>query len=147
MKTTLALSVAVIFFIFSSCCKKTTATKESQANASLVTAPVESKQDTGSTDTYRFVVSFYSSGEGTEGDQISRLEKFISDYGIQIKKEISFEKTQWGREGEVNYCLKLSGFSPADQLHFMDEAKNILKSAKRVRFSENAVCRQGRNRK
>src|SRR5207253_1935535 len=49
---------------------------------------VAGKKDSLNKNTYRFVVLFYSIGEGTEGEQIRRFEQFISEYGKKKNKKI-----------------------------------------------------------
>src|SRR5262245_41438987 len=125
MKTISISLFAVLFFISSSCCKKTSGVKENTSTSAQQTTSTVTTTDSSGEPLYRFIISFYSVGEGTEGEQMTKLEKFIPDYGKKINKDIPFEKTHWGREGEANYCFKLDNLSPADQLKFMDEAKSM----------------------
>jgi hypothetical protein len=136
--------LASALFICPACSKKTTGTAENKQNTASVTQPSE-KTDSTSRNNYRFIVSFYSIGSGTEGEQVTAFETFLSSYRKNLKKNLLAEKTHWGREGEVDYCMKLTELSLSDQVTFINEAKDVLKSAKRVHFIENAPCRQGRN--
>jgi FAD synthase len=96
---------------------------------------------------YRLVVSFYSTGEGAEGQQISKFETFVGEYGQKFNKTVAYEKSGYGREGEVSFCLKLSEFSKNEQAKFISDSKDVLKSAKWVHFTENTTCPQmGRRR-
>ena len=133
MKILSVLIIASTILGFSSCAKKIAAddsknNKDSISNLS------------------RFIVDFYSIGQGPEGDQIGKLEGFVSDYSKRIGKKIVYESNHYGREGEVNYCFKLKEFETADQITFIKAAKDVLRNAKWVHFSEFAVCRQGRTR-
>jgi len=128
----------------SACSKKTQAV--TQAKEQNQSAPA-ARQDSVPQNLYRFIVSFYSTGEGAEGKQIQQFEKFLSGYKTPSGDTLHAEKTPWGREGEVDYCMKLSGLNSDDQQQFINQVKELLKSAQRVHYSENAACRQGRPRR
>jgi len=92
----------------------------------------------------RFIVSFYSIGEGTEQNQIQKLESFLLLFRQRTGKNIPAEKTSWGREGELDYCISLSELSSGDQSMFIRDVKEELKTARWVNFSENSPCRKPR---
>ncbi len=92
-------------------------------------------------DTYRFIASFYSVAAGPEADQIQKFETFLADYSQKIGRHIEVKEVNWGREGEVDYCLQLSEIASFDQEKFIAEAKSALRNATRVNFSENAPCK------
>jgi hypothetical protein len=139
--------IIILFFLSafivcsSACSKKTAATAVTEQKT---IAPVSPVTDSVTADIYRLVVSFYSIGEGTERNQIQLFEKFISDYRMKMHNAIAFEKSYWGREGEVNYCLKLTEFPVPEQPKFIDEVKKLLQDAKHVHFSENTGCSRKR---
>lgn len=87
-------------------------------------------------DIYRLVVSFYSIGEGTDYKTKEEFEKFLLGY----KKKIAFEPALWGREGEVDYCLKINELTPEEQIDFIRKAKELLSKSKLVHVDENAKC-------
>ena len=95
-------------------------------------------------DIYRFSVSFYSIGEGAEGQQIQKFRTFVYKYGQQIQNPITPEESHWGREGEVDFCMTLEGISPAEQQKFIDEVKKELSTARWVNYSENTKCKKGK---
>ena len=134
MKFPITCLLALMIFSFPACSKKASVSTEKPAASST---PLPLKTDSTVDENYRFIVSFYSIGSGTEREQINILEKFLAGY---IPAGIKYEKSFWGREGEVNYCMKLSEIIDADQKKFIDSAKEALKSAKWVHFSEYAVC-------
>ncbi len=145
MKTLSIVIIALTVFGCSACSKKTIPVAENKKTDSSVTQ-LPAKVDSSAEIKYRFIVTFYSIGSGTERDQIVMFEKFVTDYGQKSKTTIAYEKSNWGREGEVNYCMKLAEIAAEDQQKFIGEAKEILKSAKWVRFSENTPC-GGRKRR
>ena len=90
----------------------------------------------GTEDNYRLVVSFYSEGQGTD---LKTKDEFVKLINGNAKK-ISYEPTSWGREGETDYCLKISELSSAEQTDFVRKAKELLGKSKLVHVDENAKC-------
>lgn len=134
MKSLAACFFALIIFSFAACSKKVIVNTEKPPTSSS-TLPL--KIDSIVEENYRFIVTFYSIGSGTEHEQINILEKFLADYN---RITVKYEKSFWGREGEVNYCMHLSEIAGAEQQKFIEGAKDALKSAKWVHFSENTLC-------
>lgn len=85
---------------------------------------------------YRLVVSFYSTTSGIDLKTNDEFVKFLNSY----PKKINYEPTHWGREGEIDYCLKLSELSSAEQGDFVKKAKEILSKSTLVHVNENAAC-------
>src|SRR2546430_1712134 len=130
MKTILRLTVLGILLLpFAACGGKKTAT----ATAPPAAPPVA---QTAPDDSYRLVVSFYSEGGGVDMKTKDEFEKFLNSNA----KKIAFEPTRWGREGETDYCLKLSELSSSEQADFVKKAKELLSKTKLVHFDENAKC-------
>lgn len=112
----------------------TTASTPPATNPLPVAAqPVPAEKDTT---LFRFVVSFYSKGEGIDYKSKDEFEKFLNSY----PKKITFEPTAWGREGEVDYCLKLNELSAIEQTDFVRKAKELLSKSALVHVDENAKC-------
>ncbi len=87
-------------------------------------------------DSYRLVVSFYSVSSGIDLKGNEDFEKLLSAY----PKKIAYEPTHWGREGEKDYCLKLSELSTAEQADFVKKAKELLSKSTLVHINENSDC-------
>lgn len=87
-------------------------------------------------ETYRLVVSFYSKGEGIDGKINEAFVKFLDSNS----KKIAYESTHWGREGEIDYCLKLSELSPSEQDEFVKKAKDLLAKSLLVHIDESVEC-------
>jgi hypothetical protein len=94
---------------------------------------------------YRFNVSFISIGSGTDSKAVQQFNAFITLFNSTNKVTIAPEIAGWGREGETDYCLKLSGLSIELQNKFIADTKELLKNSKLVRYKENSVCKQKRN--
>ncbi|MBI4931886.1 MAG: hypothetical protein HY841_14080 [Bacteroidetes bacterium] len=92
--------------------------------------------NTAQEETYPLVISFYSKGGGIDSKVNGEFEKFLTSYS----KKIVYEPTHWGREGEVDYCLKLSELSTAEQTDFVKKAKEVLSKSALVHINENTAC-------
>jgi hypothetical protein len=89
---------------------------------------------------YRFTVSFISIGSGIDAKAREQFLAFVQAFNAKNNVNIPLEKTSWGREGETDYCLKLTELSEEAQLRFITEAKEVLKNSTRVRYKENSSC-------
>jgi hypothetical protein len=93
---------------------------------------------------YRFSVSFISIGSGIDHKAKKQFVEFISQFNSKNKASIEPEIVSWGREGETDYCFKLSGLNAAQQTKFIQETKEQLNASKNVRYNENCTCRKKR---
>ena len=87
-------------------------------------------------DSYRLVVQFYSKGEGIDNKTNEAFVKMLDSNS----KKIAYEPTHWGREGEIDYCLKLNELSTAEQADFVKKANELLSKSALVHVNENAKC-------
>ena len=94
---------------------------------------------------YRFNVSFISIGSGTDGKARQQFLDFIKEYETKNSVKIVYEIANWGREGETDYCLKLSELKTDEQNKFIADSKELLKNSKLVRYTENSTCKNKRN--
>ena len=91
--------------------------------------------------TYRLVVSFYSIGSGSDAKAINQFETMLADYQVQHNLRIAFDKTPWGREGEVDYCVRLDNLKSDEQSNFILMTKEVLFQSQLVHITENALCK------
>jgi hypothetical protein len=91
-------------------------------------------------ETYRFSVSFYSIGTGIDVKAKQSFMSFLREFEEKNKVNISYETSQWGKEGEVDFCFKLAELDMKGQLAFIKESKANLSAATHVIFKENEVC-------
>ena len=89
---------------------------------------------------YTLVIMFYSIGEGIENEYVRALEDSISSFSAQIKKNIDYQKTSWGREGETDFCMQLFELTDVEKAQFISQMKMQLKKAKWVNIFENYPC-------
>jgi hypothetical protein len=146
----LSLLACIMLLSCSSCNKKLA--KDKQTNAvTMQGTPSDtmspgagpSDQNTGGTGnnddkagTYDLVLSFYSIGGGIDLEAKEGYDKFLEGY----KGKITPEETRWGREGEVDYCLKLSALSEGEKKDFIAKSRKVLENSKLVHIYENHRC-------
>jgi hypothetical protein len=93
---------------------------------------------------YDFTVSFWSPGDGIDFTTAKIFLDWLKTYGDDGKPQPYYEQVPWGREGETDFCIKLSSFSSGDKEVFLQEAKSILAKSKKVNYKENAPCKRRR---
>lgn len=108
------------------------------AKKTHVDQPVSTEQETGN---MRFIVSFISIGSGTDREAIRQFEAYVLKFEEKNKVKLNVQKTNWGREGEIDYCFKLSEVKAKQQEAFIEETKELLKNSTRVRYMENSPCK------
>ncbi len=163
-KRILLLSLASFLFFACKSNKETANASDSTATSQtkiepvkteppITRAPVEpvktdatAKLDSSKGDLYRLSVVFFSIGSGTDNKAMTAYEDFISDFAVKSGKNIDFERTPWGREGETDYCLRLNELDAKGQVDFVQQTKEKLKDAKWVHIYENEPCRHKRKR-
>ena len=91
--------------------------------------------------TTRLVVSFYSICCGIDHKAQEKLDKFIERYEKAKGKQLTKEAVRWGREGEVDYCLKLSELWRREQRRFISNVRRLLKRSKLVHINEKVGWR------
>ncbi len=123
----------LMLFAFTSCkSKKSTAT----ASANTTQQQTSASQPKNDENTMRLTASFYSIGSGIDWKVNDEFVKFLDSY----PQKIAYEPIHWGREGEIDYCLKLTGLSTSEQNDFVKKAKEILSNSSFVHVNENAQC-------
>lgn len=104
-----------------------------------------SKDESLSSDSiYRFTISFYSKGGGTDRLARGEFEIYLENFNKKNHKKLHYETTNWGREGEVDYCFKLEELRKKEQQKFIDDCKELLKESELVRFEEFSTCRSNK---
>lgn len=91
---------------------------------------------------YPVKVSFISYGAGTDAKAGKVFEAFLNSY----KTKIAYENTAWGREGEHDFCFKLTEFKKRKQKKFIAKLKAEMKPYELVRITENTTCAKPRGK-
>jgi len=133
MKITVVLILFLFGFVACNTSKKTTETKSQNQVSQKKPLPDS---------LYRFTVSFISIGSGTDKNAKQQFIQFIQQFNEKNNVKVNAEIANWGREGETDYCLKLSELNKQQQNQFLTETKEVLKNSALVRYEENCICRR-----
>lgn len=90
---------------------------------------------------YALRVSFISKGSGTDWKSKQAFEQLIKQFEHNNHITIPFEKTRWGREGEVDYCIKSISTNITFHEEFIFKTKDLLKENPLVRIYEQVPCK------
>ena len=96
-------------------------------------------QQSESQASFRLIVSFISTGAGTDSKAYALFEKHLGQLDADKKETFKYEAIPWGREGELDCCFKLTKLTPMQQQEFIDQLKLLLKSHPLVQFKEHAI--------
>ena len=110
--------------------------KDGSTNANGTGTTMGNENSNSTKTTYDLVLSFYSIGAGIDNEAKEGYDKFLEGY----KGKVNAEETRWGREGEVDYCLKLSGLSEGEKKDFVAKSRQVLEKSKLVHIKENSPC-------
>jgi hypothetical protein len=166
MKTTLSIYLITPIFLLFACKNSEKSTQVSnppmdarpQVGNPTKTAVFENKEEVKSkelttdnnknsqTENYSLVVSFYSIGSGIDRPIAQEFDYLVKDFQEQFGDDFYAERVSWGREGEVDYCIKLDKLKSAAKESFKSRAESILKKTERVHSKENAPCIRRRNK-
>lgn len=86
---------------------------------------------------FRFIVSFYSPGNGIDRKMKQRYEEFLANN----YPKVIYEKINWGKEGEIDFCFMLNEFDEEKKKEFLESSKEILSNSSRIHMYENTPCK------
>ena len=101
------------------------------------TATAESSEKTTAQTKYNYTVVFNSPGSGIETEIYQEYNSFLNDY----KPALTFKYNQYGREGERNFCLDLSGLKEEEVKAFKISSDKITSKGKYIQIFEDGRCR------
>ena len=90
----------------------------------------------------KFVVSFFSPGDGIDYKKKLELDAYIASFEKKENLKLDVHEKQWGKEGERDYCIDLKALGKKKRESFVSGAKAILSSSNRVNISEADSCKQ-----
>lgn len=93
---------------------------------------------------FRLIVSFISIGEGIDPNAKIKLDKVVTPWTERKGKAIQAEQYPWGREGEVDFCYRLTELTAEEQQLFVSQVIEVFKGNSLVYVSENQPCRHKR---
>ncbi len=100
-------------------------------------AASSSKQSENS---YRFIVSFISIGEGTDRTAKPILDGIVAEWEKKTGKTIAVEPIAWGREGETDFCYQLKELTSKEQESFVNQVRTAFKDHSLIQITENQPC-------
>jgi hypothetical protein len=89
--------------------------------------------------TYRFIVSFISKGAGIDSKSNDAIASYITTFNNQNDATVKYDKINWGKEGEMDYCFKLNELKSNKQEDFIKGFKNVTGSSDLILFTENHI--------
>ena len=111
------------------------------SNSKKITTDTLAIENSKNNSIYRFTISFFSKGGGTDRKSRSEFESFLENFNKKNEVNLQYIKTSWGREGEVDYCFQLEELKKKKQIIFIKECEDLLKDSKLVHFLEFAECK------
>lgn len=108
----------------------TTDTVNVQTEVPDIGVPVETD-----TNVVRLVVSFISKGGGIDYETLKSFENWLAE-----RPRFVYTKSNWGREGEVNLCFRMTNLSTREQEIFVRDVRTQLTDKDLVIVSEWAAC-------
>ncbi len=84
----------------------------------------------------RFVVSFYSPGNGIDHVVKKEYDQFLA----KEYSNLEVHQKSWGREGEIDYCINIEELSNKNRLLFISKSEEILKTSVKVRYNGSDSC-------
>jgi hypothetical protein len=112
---------------------------------SLTSLPIVARSQTQAREqNARLVISFYSICCGIDHKAQEKLDRFINSYEKAKGRQLTKATVHWGREGEIDYCFKLSELLPKEQKRFISKVKWVLRKSRLVHINENAACKSER---
>jgi hypothetical protein len=133
-------SIAIILFTFISCKSQEKKSKIDYNNKSQNSVTTKN-ESSNKQNQYRFIVSFYSKGNGTDSKLIDKYTQFIKEFELNKVLTLSNEIIYWGKEGETDFCFKLENLNQNVQNEFITESKALLKESDLVFISENTISK------
>lgn len=131
-------AVILVFLCLAASCK-------TAKNQSSQESKTETKKETAANENLcRVRVSFGSIASGINRESMLAFQKYLGDYKEKTGKELSNTVTNWGMEGERDYCFKLLELSKKQQQEFIDGLLALSKEKQQLFVLENVEPRQPR---
>jgi hypothetical protein len=137
-------AVTVISFSFSICSCKNQKEANSSLNEKTKSNTMNNVVQLSDTSHYSLLVSFFSIGSGIDFKIAQEYDRYIKQFELENEGKILVERIPWGREGELDYCIRFAGLSPEKQQSLIDRTKDIASQSKWVNVSTDSPCRRKR---
>ena len=85
-------------------------------------------------------IIFISRGEGIDGNSKGKLIKYIDDFNYKNKSELIPFQKNWGKEGEVTFCIDFTQLNNKQKEIFLIDLEKIIINSKLINFEFNLEC-------
>ncbi len=136
-KLTIILFTTLSFFA----CKSTSAPMDTTKEISESNTKKSTKQTNVEEKTYDMVLYFISKGEGIDMKLAAKINNIVSEFSKANKVKIRLEKSNFGREGEVNYNFILNNLSTSKKKEFIKAIEAVIGKSDMVfvKFNQKPV--------
>jgi hypothetical protein len=87
-------------------------------------------------------VSFFSRGEGINGTAREQFEKEFPEQAKKVGVGFEIQKSHWGREGETDFCIRLSVKNTRDGNNKIKAwCRTFAETNDRIYVGENEPCK------
>jgi hypothetical protein len=136
------LIASILLMFFSSCyCKKNTITETSQIPPVDEQAKAIEKEEDNKVENL-VTVNFTSRGEGIDHAAREEFEELLRRYSDEFPELISYKVSNWGREGELEFCIRFDYDDPNLREQFLNEVSSIADGSERVFLKTGVACRK-----
>ncbi|MFN5209899.1 MAG: hypothetical protein ACK5D8_10500 [Bacteroidota bacterium] len=94
--------------------------------------------------TYDAVISFFSIGQGVDYLKKQAFDKLLKDFEEKEKVSLTTESYPWGREGEVDVCIRFTGLSKKQQSALIAQIEHLIRESSLIRMGSNVSCEHKR---
>ena len=85
-------------------------------------------------------IIFISRGEGIDGITKGKLIKYIDDFNIKNNSELKPFQKNWGKEGEVTFCINFAQLNTKQKEIFIIDLEKIINNSKLINFEYILNC-------
>lgn len=94
--------------------------------------------------TYDAVISFFSIGQGVDYRKKQAFDRLLKDFEEKQKVSLTTESYPWGREGEVDVCIRFTGLTKKQQSELLAQIESLIKESSLIRMGRNVSCEHKR---
>ena len=87
--------------------------------------------------TYDLIISFISKGAGIDHSLKDKIDAIITEFNNKNNVDLKYDKTGWGREGEVDYNFILKNLSTDQKKSFISSIKEAIGSSDMAQLTFN----------
>ncbi|MGE0566813.1 MAG: hypothetical protein AB7O73_02605 [Bacteroidia bacterium] len=131
----LFISISVLV-LFSSCKSKSKNTESKHVKAENSSGSIAIENNGAE----YIIISFQSKGGGIDQETKGELDKYLSSFEKKYIISLLVTKKNWGREGEVNYCIEDSNLTDITYKELLSGIKKIVSNKELITIKEAKSC-------